>query len=138
MRAARLVLGAAGLLLLAAGVRLLITGGPADAPRQVAVWLAGAVVLHDLALAPLVLAAGLVVRRLPARRAVRGGLIVAGCLTLVALPPLLRPGEPRNATALPLDYGRNLVLLLAATALAAAAAAAWRRARRPGPGGPGA
>ncbi|MDT0344680.1 hypothetical protein [Streptomyces litchfieldiae] len=130
MRTARLALGAAGLALLAVGVRYLFTDTPAGAPREVAVWLAGVVLAHDLVLAPLVLLVGLAVRHVPARRAIRGGLLVAGCLTLIALPPLLRPGAPRNATALPLDYGRNLALLLATTALVTAAVAAVSASRR--------
>jgi hypothetical protein len=129
------VLGAAGLLLMGAGARYLFADTSEGTPRKLVGWLAGVLVAHDLVLVPLVLGAGLALRRLPGRRAVRGGLLVAGCLTLVALPPLLRPGAPRNATVLSLDYGRNLALLLVATALvtagvAAAGAVSARRAAR--------
>ncbi|WP_049578944.1 hypothetical protein [Streptomyces sp. SBT349] len=120
MRVTRGVLGIAGLGLLAAGARLLFVATPRGTPAEVALWLGGALVAHDLLFAPLVLLAGLALRRLPGRRTVRAGLLVAGSATLVALPILLRPGAPRNPTALPLDYPSNLALLLAAVALATA------------------
>ncbi|TDC21228.1 hypothetical protein E1265_18670 [Streptomyces sp. 8K308] len=118
---------------MAVGARMLVDR---PAAAGVASWLAGAALLHDLVLLPLVLAAGLLLRRLggrPVRGVVRGGLVVAGCVTLVALPPLLRPGEPANPTVLPLDYGRNVLLLIALTGLGTLSLAlvvAWRRRRR--------
>lgn len=63
------------------------------------------------------LGVGLLLAAVPARGTVRGGLVVAGCLTMIALPPLLRPGAPTNPSALPLDYLRNWLLLLAAVAV---------------------
>jgi hypothetical protein len=149
-------LGAVGVVIAAAGVRLLVVDTAPGTVFPVATWLMGAVALHDLLLAPLVLLAGFALRRplsgagagagadgasgstgtgSAARGAVAGplraGLLVAGCLTLVALPVLLRPGTPRNATALPLDYPRNWALLtagvLVATLLMAAGTALLRR-----------
>ncbi|MFI2369335.1 hypothetical protein [Streptomyces sp. NPDC018833] len=114
----RLLTGAVGLALMGVGASLLVNGGQI---RDVALWLAGAIVIHDGIVAPLVLGVGLLVAGLPARGTVRGALITAGCLTLVALPVLLRPGTPRNTSVLPLDYPRNWLLTLAAVALATAA-----------------
>ncbi|MFF9912463.1 hypothetical protein [Streptomyces sp. NPDC013457] len=54
---------------------------------------------------------------MPARGAVRGGLIVAGSLTLIALPLMVRPGAPPNPTALPLDYVRNWLVLMGVVAI---------------------
>ncbi|MFE6686265.1 hypothetical protein ACFVFQ_07265 [Streptomyces sp. NPDC057743] len=108
MRAARLVVGVLGAALLGVGAWLLL-----DDVRElagVAVWLAGAVVLHDAVIAPLVLLAGLVLGRGGLRGPVRGALIVAGALTVVALPVLLRPGPPANPSVLPLDYPRNWLM----------------------------
>ncbi|MFF3246603.1 hypothetical protein ACFYWY_23380 [Streptomyces sp. NPDC002870] len=110
----RIVVGALGLALMAVGATLLLTGGQL---KDVALWLAGAIVLHDGIIAPLVLGVGLLLAAVPARGTVRGGLVVAGCLTMIALPPLLRPGAPTNPSALPLDYLRNWLLLLAAVAV---------------------
>lgn len=128
--AVRAALGGAGLLLLAVGGRRF---AELRDPYEVLAWLAGAVLVHDALLGPLVLAAGALVAALPARRAVRAALVTGGALTLVALPALLRPGSPANASVLPLPYGRNLLLLLALTAAAGSAAALlarWARRRR--------
>ncbi|MET7718055.1 hypothetical protein [Streptomyces sp. NPDC005407] len=110
----RIVTGALGLALMAVGATLLLTGGQL---KDVALWLAGAIVLHDGIIAPLVLGVGLLLAAVPARGTVRGALVVAGCLTMIALPPLLRPGAPTNPSALPLDYLRNWLLVLAAVAV---------------------
>ncbi|MFF3674499.1 hypothetical protein ACFYYS_10975 [Streptomyces sp. NPDC002120] len=125
----RYVTGALGLLAAAWGVRLLL-GRPE--PWRIAVWLGGAVVVHDAFIAPLVLAigalaaaAGLRLRGIP-----RGALIVAGSLTAVALPPLLRPGGVANPTVLPLDYPRNWLLAMTAIALFTLAYAGTRAVLR--------
>ncbi|MFI2346095.1 hypothetical protein ACH492_03340 [Streptomyces sp. NPDC019443] len=110
----RTVAGALGLALMAVGATLLLTGGQL---KDVALWLAGAIVLHDGIIAPLVLGVGLLLAAVPARGTVRGALVVAGCLTMIALPPLVRPGAPTNPSALPLDYLRNLLLVLVAVAV---------------------
>ncbi|MFE2524719.1 hypothetical protein ACFXEL_10825 [Streptomyces sp. NPDC059382] len=129
----RYVMGALGLALMAWGGLLLVRQ---PEPWRIALWLAGAVVLHDGFLAPLVMAvaaltaaAGLRLRGVP-----RAALIVAGSLTAVALPPLLRPGAVANATVLPLDYLRNWLLTMAViavlTLLYTGTRAALRRAAR--------
>lgn len=133
----RIALGAAGVALMSIGLALLVAGGQF---KDVALWLAGAVVLHDLLVAPLVLAAGLLLALLPARGLLRGALVTAGCLTAIALPVLLAPGTPGNPSVLPLDYPRNWLLSLAAVAAVIGAALAWRwlrgrRARRTRTGG---
>lgn len=104
-------------------------------PLDVVVWLGGALVLHDGIIAPLVLAAGLLVAAVPARGLVRGALITGGALVLVTLPALLRPGAPVNPSALPLPYGRNLLVVLAAVAAVTAVVALVRRGRRSRPRG---
>ena len=123
----RIVTGALGIVLMAVGAVLLATGGQI---KDVALWLAGAVVLHDGIIAPLVLGIGLLLAAVPARGAVRGALVVAGCLTMVALPVLLRPGRPTNPSALPLDYLRNWLLVLAAVAVLTAVLLLARRLLR--------
>ncbi|WP_328923821.1 hypothetical protein OG429_03720 [Streptomyces sp. NBC_00190] len=127
----RTTVGAVGAALLGYGVLLLFDGGQY---LDVAVWLAGAVALHDGIVAPLVLAVGLLLAGVRASRTVRGALIVAASLTVVALPVLLRPGTRNNPSVLPLDYPRNWSLALVAVAVLAALlhAARWVRGRRGG------
>ncbi|MFE9634697.1 hypothetical protein [Streptomyces sp. NPDC006463] len=127
----RTAVGAVGAALLGYGVLLLFDGGQY---LDVAIWLAGAVALHDGIVAPLVLAVGLLLARVRASRTVRAALIVAASLTLVALPVLLRPGTPDNPSVLPLDYPRNWSLALVAVAVLAALlhVTRWLRGRRGG------
>ncbi|NEA99607.1 hypothetical protein [Streptomyces sp. SID13726] len=124
MSAPRVAVGAVGVALMGVGALLLVEAG--DVP-DVLVWLAGAVLLHDAVIAPLVLLAGLLLVRGGARGPVRGSLLVAGALTAVALPVLLRPGRPANPSVLPLDYPRNWLIALG---VVAAVTALWRLGRR--------
>ncbi|SHH49653.1 hypothetical protein [Streptomyces sp. 3214.6] len=132
VKALRALIGAGGLVLMGVGVSLLLD---VRNLTDVLIWLGGAVVLHDALIAPLVLLVGLVVVRGGVRGPVRAGLLVAGALTAVALPVLLRPGPRANSSVLPLDYPRNWLLLLAAvatvTALVIAVRALGRGRRRP-------
>ncbi|GAA2438565.1 hypothetical protein ACFPFX_36385 [Streptomyces mauvecolor] len=127
----RTAVGAAGVALMAFGA-LLLWGQSTH--WDVLIWLAGAVVLHDGVIAPLVLGVGFLVGGLKHRGLVRGALLAAGCLTLVALPVLLRPLPTANSSVLPLDYVRGLLISLAAVAVLAvllgAGRWAWGRANR--------
>ena len=131
MKVTRYLAGAAGVTLMGVGVSLLLDVRDLT---DVLVWLGGAVVLHDAVIAPLVLLAGLLLARGGARGPVRGALVVAGALTVVALPVLLRPGPRANSSVLPLDYPRNwLIALVAVTTVTAlwVAARGFARRRRP-------
>ncbi|MEV8068050.1 hypothetical protein AB0P32_18255 [Streptomyces sp. NPDC085995] len=140
----RVLAGAAGVALMGTGVSLLLDVRDLTG---VLVWLGAALAVHDMLIAPLVLLAGLALTRVGARGArggvrgtcggvrgarggvrgpVRGALLVAGALTAVALPPLLRPGAPANSSVLPLDYLRNWLLALAAVAAVTTALIAVR------------
>ncbi|WP_406114435.1 hypothetical protein [Streptomyces sp. NBC_01014] len=148
---ARWASGVLGVALMGVGVALVVGTGDMG---SVAVWLAGAIVLHDGLIAPLVLGAGLLwggtracgpvrgpvrgrvrgsVRgrvRGPVRGPVRGAFTVAGCLTMVALPVLLRPGTPANSSVLPLDYVRGWLLSLGAVVVVTGAVIGVRVLRR--------
>jgi hypothetical protein len=126
----RFVVGAVGVGVMGFGAWLLFGAGDVRDPWDVVVWLAGAIVLHDGIIAPLVLAVGILLAALPARGTLRAALIVCGALTLIALPPLLRPGSPTNPSALPLDYLRNWLLTLGVVAALAAAVLILPRAAR--------
>ncbi|WP_033219887.1 hypothetical protein [Streptomyces virginiae] len=112
----RYVLGGFGLLSAAWGGWLLLQQ---PEPWRIAVWLGGAVVVHDGFVVPAVMAVAVLVgvAGLRLHGVMRGALIVAGSLTAIALPPLLRPGGEANPTVLPLDYLRNWLLALAAIVL---------------------
>ncbi|MFB7055301.1 hypothetical protein ACFCXT_19515 [Streptomyces vinaceus] len=116
-----------GLVLMGLGGALLVQQ---PSPLRIALWLAGAVVVHDGLIAPLVIAVAALTAALGLRlRGVpRAALIVAGSVTAIALPPLLRPGGAANPTVVPLDYLRNWLLTMAAIALAAALCTAARAA----------
>ncbi|MFE3455040.1 hypothetical protein ACFXJ8_39565 [Nonomuraea sp. NPDC059194] len=76
-----------------------------------ALWFGGVVVAHDLVIVPLVLAAGLALRRL--RLPYRVAALVGGLVTIVALPMVLGFGRRAdNPSQLPLDYPVNLAVVL--------------------------
>ncbi|MGA5269050.1 hypothetical protein NCG97_13615 [Streptomyces lydicamycinicus] len=124
MKALRALAGVAGLALMGVGASLLVN---VRELTGVLVWLGGAVVLHDGLLAPLVLLVGMALVRGGVRGPVRGALTVAGTLTLVALPVLLRPGPRPNSSVLPLDYARNWLLAMVAVATVTALVVGARR-----------
>ncbi|MDK3257492.1 hypothetical protein [Blastococcus capsensis] len=79
-------------------------------------WFIGSALLHDVVIAPLVIAGGAVLTRVlprPARPPIAIGLVVSGVLTVVALPFALDPGDVQEAGFLPQDYSRNLLLIVA-------------------------
>ena len=121
----RVTIGAVGLAGIGTGAAILLTDPNIRDPLDVVVWLAAVVLLHDGVLVPLVLLLGAALR---ARGALRGGLIVGGCLTAVALPVLLRPG-PAPVSLLPLDYLRNWLIALGAVAVVTVLAAGWAALR---------
>jgi hypothetical protein len=98
----------------------------------VLLFLVAVLVLHDGVWLPLVLVAGALFERfVPARHRgpIRVGLIAAAALTVAALPLALGFGRTAdNPSALPLNYGRNLALVLLAVTVATGLAVA--RARR--------
>lgn len=139
MTGIRYLTGGCGIVMMTCG-GLLLAEQPE--PWRIVLWLVAGVLVHDGLVAPLVIAAAALAGAAGVQR--RGGarlaLIVAGSLTAVALPPLLRPGGVANATVLPLDYPRNwllamgvvgcLVLLRAVVHRCVARASRRRRRRR--------
>lgn len=105
-------------------------------PLSLALIVVGFDVLHDLLIAPLLfLGAWLVARFLPPR--FRGPVRAAGAVTMLVVafsfPLVLGLGRrPTNSSTLPLDYGRNVgLIVLGVWALAGATVAArYARARR--------
>jgi hypothetical protein len=108
---------AAGGTVMAFGAGGLLGHAEATMPAAWARWLAAALLVHDLLVAPALLAVGWLVGRLPGgwRAPVRAGLLVSATVVLVTLPAFLGDGratQPGNASLLPNRYGRSLALVL--------------------------
>jgi hypothetical protein len=118
---------ALGLVLMAWGVRLYLDATP-DLRRRLdlAKWLVGLDLAHDLLLGPAVVAVGLLVQRLVPgrwRAIVQAALMASGSVLLVGLLPLIGSADSDNATIQPLDYAPSVAAVLAAIWAAAAVAA---------------
>jgi hypothetical protein len=130
----RLVIGTAGVLLGLFGVLRLLTEIPLGDLLVLAGWLIGAVVIHDGILSPIIVALGWTIGRLVpprARRYLQFALIVAGLVTIVAIPLIYREDtQPASEAILQQRYGLNLTVLLgmiaAITLIAYALQVAWR------------
>ena len=120
MKAWRTALATSGVLLGLYGAFRLLTNVGFVELLVLAAWLIGAVVIHDGLLSPAVLAVGwFLARRVPprARRYLQGFLVVAGLLTVIAVPLMLRRDtQPVSKAMLQQDYAGNLGILLALAA----------------------
>ncbi len=116
MKTIRVTLAALGLATMAYAVWSAVHDPRITAARN-AKFLVLILVLHDGLLLPVFLIAGALVHRLvpPGVRAiVQSAVIVSASVTLVALPLVLGYGRSAdNPSALPLNYGRGLLLVLA-------------------------
>ncbi len=133
--------------LITLGVLLLAIGGatflkdvnPADYPG-VAAWLAGAIIVHDGVGAIAVFAVTALVRRIDHRVSfamlaiAQGAAAVAVIVTVIVVPEIVKQAiGSANASILPLDYFRNLLLFylgLAAAVSVTSVVVALRRRRR--------
>lgn len=139
----RFAIGAlVGLSVVGFGLAGLLRNSALTHPGNWASWLVGSLLAHDALLAPALVGFGagltLLVRG-PARPALQATLTVAGITALFAIPVLLAKGrQPGNRSILPLDYPRNLAIVLGAIALGGICAAllSARRARRIAPPAP--
>ena len=120
MRAWRIALPTAGVLLGLYGVFRLLTNVGFMELLILAAWLIAAVVIHDGLLSPAVVTVGwFLARRVPprARRYLQGLLVVGGLLTVIAIPLMLRrDSQPPSKAMLQQNYGGNLTILLALAA----------------------
>lgn len=128
-----------GLPILAFGIRGVLIDADRTHPAELARWIIGAAVLHDVVLVPVVLAVGVALRRVVPARAwpsVRWVLTTAAVLAAIAWPSLRGYGRASsNPSLLPRDYALGLVESIVAVALAALAYAAVRhRSGRTRPG----
>ena len=115
-RVFRLLLGALGVGVLLYGVRGLLTERNISDHAAVGEWLVGGVIGHDALLAPVVFVLCAIAYRFTDARwrgRLAALLLIGGSLILISIPALLRKGLNSNKTVLPLDYARNLGVLLA-------------------------
>lgn len=135
VKAARVLLGAVGVGVMAYGVQGFATARDVTARAEIGKWLVVGVIAHDALLAPTVFLLGAAAQRVTGAR-LRGRLaallLIGGSLSLIAYPALSQKGANPNHTVLPLDYARNLSVLLAALASAVVLLSvvdAWRGRR---------
>jgi len=124
--------------LIAVGLALFVVGGitllnDVNPKRYlgIAIWFAGALVIHDGIISFLVFGANIVLRKtggrlrvpLPAVLIVQGALVIAAIMTLIVVPAALKKSiGTANPTLLPLDYGLHLVVFYGVVAVVTAAA----------------
>jgi hypothetical protein len=129
----RVPLGTAGVLLALFGVLRLLTQEPLDQVFLLALWLIGAILIHDGILSPLVVATGWAIARVVpprARRYLQAALIMAALVTIIAIPLIYRQGsQPKSKALLQQNYGANLTLLITIIATLTLLAYAIRVAR---------
>lgn len=103
---------------------------------QWSIWFVGAILAHDMIVAPAVFAAGAVLRRFVSGRVlapIQGGLIASGMLLLFAIPGLSGRGDRHgDASRLPNDYRQSVALVLIAVWAVTAVflVRGWRRTPR--------
>lgn len=115
MRRWRIVLETAGILLVLFGVFRLVTEIALADLVVLALWLIGAVVIHDGVLSPLVLGIGSVLSRVPprGRRYLQAAMVTAAAVTVIAVPMIYRrDSQPPEKAILLRNYGGNLAILL--------------------------
>ena len=129
----RRVMGALGVLAIAFGGLQVLLNWEAASPFGLAAFLVAVVILDDLILLPLALAAGWLVRRAlpkPARVPAQVALVILAGILLVGVPFALSPARNgQSATLLTEPYWRNLGVLTASLAVIVVFAAALRTRR---------
>lgn len=127
----RKVLVGLGVVLIGYGVVGLLTADRAPVVVRYLAFFAAGVLAHDLLLAPLALTAGVLVARWAPRGSLGllvGGLFASLAVSVVALPFVLGYGyRPDLPSALPLNYGRGLLITVAGIWLGVALVAVARR-----------
>ena len=121
---------AAGWAVIGLGLRGIFEHSLYTRPANLARFVVGGALLHDLVVAPLVILAGVVVARaVPARgRAViQAALAISGIVALFSYPLVRAYGlAANNPTSLPHNYARNLLVVLGVVWAVAAAALVLR------------
>lgn len=129
------VSAAAGWALILWGVRGLLHHHVDTRPSDLARFLVGGALIHDLVVAPLVLMVGAALARavpLAWRAAVQVASIISACVVLFAYPLVRGFGlAANNPTSLPHNYAWNLTVVVATVWLVTLGVTALRRALSP-------
>ena len=130
---------AAGWAVIAFGLRGILEHSLDTRPANLARFVVGGALLHDLVVAPLVILLGVLVARAVPRRAravVQAALVVSGIVALFSYPLVRAYGlAANNPTSLPHNYAANLLVVLGVVWAAAAAILVLRlRVDRPSRG----
>jgi hypothetical protein len=116
VKAWRIILATAGLLLGAFGVFRLLTEIPTGSLIRLGIWLLAALIIHDAVISPGVVGVGWTLRRnVPdrGRRYLQWALIMIVVVSVIALPMIfLRGSQPPVKALLLRDYATNLALLV--------------------------
>lgn len=130
--ALRLLLGAGGLVVIAAGVSALV-GVALPALVSIVVFLAVGVIAHDAIIAPLTVAGGAAAQRLlprPYQAPLVIAVMMVGTLTITSIPVLFGVNEsPANQTVVDRPYLLSWLVVLAVTAIAVIVAGRVRSRR---------
>jgi hypothetical protein len=125
---------ALGWVVLAYGIWGVFADAGRTSPLQLAGYVVGFAVVHDVVVVPIAVAAGwLAARWLPevSRGPLCGALALSALVIVFAYPLVRRLGaRPTNSSALPLDYSRNLAVVLGAVWLVAGLIVLARIVRR--------
>jgi hypothetical protein len=128
------ITAAAGWVVIAVGLRGIVQHRIDTRPGELARFVIGGALVHDLVLAPLVLVAGLAVARLVPgrlRAPVQVGAVISAIVALFAYPVVRAFGlASGNPTSLPHDYATNLVVVLVAVWLVVGLVVAVGHGRR--------
>jgi hypothetical protein len=137
MRAARVILGVVGVLVIVLGGVVLLDLVDPSKYLGLAAWFLGALIIHDGVVALGVFGASLVLRRRfrsGTLAIIQGALVIGALFTAVVVPEILKKNiGTANATLLPLNYGVNLLVfygvLVVLTAMALGVHARFARTR---------
>jgi hypothetical protein len=122
-----------GLPILAVGIRGVLVDAADTHPVELAGWIVGAAAVHDLVLAPVVVAVGGQAGRLPValQRPLRFAVLATASLVLIGWPLVRGYGRSGSVPSLlPRDYGRGLAVAVGVVWLVAVGAAAVAARRR--------
>ncbi|THG30172.1 hypothetical protein [Naasia lichenicola] len=137
---ARAVLIIGGILLMLVGAYQLVTTQRIDQLFGLALWMLGAIVLHDGILSPIVLFANVLLKRSGRRMpwsvlvVIQIAVVVGSVLTLIVVPEIAgQLRGPANPTILTGDYGLRLAVMWGVLLVIAAiiSAVLVRRGKRP-------